>query len=36
LKLPDPPAIVITAPQPAPTGWLIAATQVLTRLEQQV
>ena len=35
LKLPNPPAMVITAPQPAPTGWLIAATQVLTLLEQQ-
>lgn len=35
LQLADPPPNVITAPQPAPSGWALAASEVLALLEQQ-
>ena len=35
LQLADPPPKVITAPQPAPSGWVLAASQALALLEQQ-
>lgn len=35
LQLADPPPNVITAPQPAPSGWALAASEALALLEQQ-
>ncbi len=35
LQLADPPSEVITVSQPAPSGWVIAASQALTLLEKQ-